>query len=158
MFVIFISIHMVIICVVLLWRTYDMHQGLPLKSECDTRHTQEAWDEGCRAHQRLLWGHLDVDTRGNSIYQKVYWSMIGSLLYLCASWPNITLSVCMCARFQANPMECHLRAMKRILRYLVHTPSFGLWYPKGSTFNLVGYSDVHYVGCKVDRKSTSETC
>jgi hypothetical protein len=47
----------------------------------------------------------------------------------------------MCARFQADPKEVHLRAMKRILRYLVHTPKFGLWFPKGSTFDLIGYSD-----------------
>jgi hypothetical protein len=46
----------------------------------------------------------------------------------------------MCARFQADPKEVHLRAVKRILRYLVHTPKFGLWYPKGSTFDLIGYS------------------
>jgi hypothetical protein len=52
------------------------------------------------------------------------------------------LSVCMCARFQAEPKEVHLRAVKRILRYLVYTPKFGLWYPRGSTFDLIGYSDV----------------
>jgi hypothetical protein len=52
--------------------------------------------------------------------------MIGSLLYLCASRPDIMLSVCMCARFQADPKEVHLRAMKRIMRYLVYTPKFGL--------------------------------
>jgi hypothetical protein len=63
----------------------------------------------------------------------------------------------MCARFQANPKEVHLRAMKRIMRYLVYTPKFGLWYPKGSTFDLIGYSDADYVGCKIDRKSTSGT-
>jgi hypothetical protein len=63
--------------------------------------------------------------------------------------------VCMCARFQADPKECHLRAVKIILRYLVHTPNFGLWYPKGSNFDL---SDVDYAGCKLDRKSTLETC
>jgi hypothetical protein len=51
------------------------------------------------------------------------------------------LSVCMCARFQADPKEVHLRAVKSILRYLVHTPKFGLWYLKGSTFDLIGYSD-----------------
>ena len=49
-------------------------------------------------------------------------------------------------------------AVKRILRYLVHTPNFGLWYPKGSNFNLLGYSDSDYAGCKVERKSTSGTC
>jgi hypothetical protein len=103
-------------------------------------------------------GHLDLNTGGKSLDQKVYWSMIGSLLYLCASRPDIMFFVCMCARFQANPKECHLRAVKRILRYLVHTPNFGLWYPRGSTFDLVGYSDADYAGCKVDRKSTSGTC
>jgi hypothetical protein len=64
----------------------------------------------------------------------------------------------MCARFQANPKEVHLRAMKRIMRYLVYTPKFRLWYPKGSTFDLIGYSDADYAGCKIDRKSTSGTC
>ena len=68
------------------------------------------------------------------------------------------LSVCMCARFQADPKEVHLRAVKRILRYLVHTPKFGLWYPKGSTFDLIGYSDADWAGCRIDRKSTSGTC
>jgi hypothetical protein len=84
--------------------------------------------------------------------------MIGSLLYLCASRLNIMLSVCMCAWFQANPKEVHLRAVKRVMRYLVYTPKFGLWYPKGSTFDLIGYSNVDYAGCKIDRKSTLGTC
>jgi hypothetical protein len=103
-------------------------------------------------------GHLDLDTGGKSIDQKVYRSMIGSLLYLCASRPDIMLSVCMCARFQANPKEVHLRAVKRIMRHLVYTPKFGLWYPKGSSFDLIGYSDANWAGCKIDRKSTSGTC
>jgi hypothetical protein len=103
-------------------------------------------------------GHLDLDTGGKSVDQKVYRSMIGSLLYLCASRPDIMLSVCMCARFQVDPKEVHLRAVKRILRYLVYTPKFGLWYPKGSSFDLIGYSDAYWAGCKIDRKSTSGTC
>jgi hypothetical protein len=68
------------------------------------------------------------------------------------------LSICICARFQSDPKECHLVDVKRILRYLVHTPYIGLWYPKGSIFDLIGYSDSNYVGCKVDKKSTSRTC
>jgi hypothetical protein len=64
----------------------------------------------------------------------------------------------MCARFQANPKEVHLRAVKRFMRYLVYTPKFGLWYLKGSTFDLFGYSDADYARCKIDRKSTSGTC
>jgi hypothetical protein len=102
-------------------------------------------------------GHLDLDMGGKSIDQKVYRSMIGSLLYICASRLDIMLSVCMCARFQANPKEVHLSAVKRIMRYLVYTPKFGLWYPKGSTFDLIGYSDADWAGCKIYRKITSGT-
>jgi hypothetical protein len=103
-------------------------------------------------------GHLDLDTGGKSVDQKVYQSMIGSLLYLCASRPNIMLSVCMCARFQSDPKEYHLTTVKRILRYFAYTPKFGLWYPRGSTFDLIGYSDADWAGCKINRKSTSGTC
>jgi hypothetical protein len=103
-------------------------------------------------------GHVDLNKGGKSVDQKAYRSIIGYLLYLCASRPDIMLSVCMCARFQSDPRECHLVAVKRILRYLVDTPCFGIWYPKGSTFDLIGYSDSDYAGCKVDRKSTSGTC
>ena len=66
-------------------------------------------------------------------------------------------SACMCARFQASPRESHLKAKKIILMYLKHTQNIGLWYPKGAKFELVGYSDSDYVGCKVERKSTSGT-
>jgi hypothetical protein len=103
-------------------------------------------------------GHLDLDMGGKSIDQKVYRSMIGSLLYLCVSRPDIMLFICMCARFQANAKEVHLRAVKRIMRYFAYTPKFGLWYPKGSTFNLIRYSNADYAGCKIDRKRTSQTC
>ena len=103
-------------------------------------------------------GHLCTDENGIDFDQKVYRSMIGSLLYLCASRPDIMLSVCMCARFQATPKESHHKAVKHILRYLAHTPTLGLWYPKGSVFDLIGYSDSDYAGDRVDRKSTSGTC
>jgi hypothetical protein len=121
-------------------KKFGMKDGKPIKAPMGTN------------------GHLDLDTGGKSVDQKVYRSMIGSLLYLCASRPDIMLSVCMCARFQANPKEVHLRAVKKIMRYLVYTPKFGLWYPKGSTFDLIGYSDADWVGCQIDRKSTSGTC
>jgi hypothetical protein len=103
-------------------------------------------------------GHLDLNREGKSMDQKVYRSMIGSLVYLCASRPDIVLSVCLCSRFQANPKEGHLIVVKRMLVYLFHTPNLGLWYPKGSTFDLLGYLDSDYIGCKVDRKSTSGNC
>jgi hypothetical protein len=103
-------------------------------------------------------GHLDLDLGSTSVDQKVYRSMIESLIYLYASMPDIMLSVCMCARFQSSPKDCHLRAVKRIMWYLILTSNLGLWYPKGSRFELLGYSNADYVGCKVDRKSTSRTC
>jgi len=103
-------------------------------------------------------GHLCTNENGKDFDHKVYRSMIGSLLYLCASRPDIMLSVCMCARFQAAPKESHHKAVKHILRYLAHTPTLGLWYPKGSAFDLIGYSDSDYAGDRVDRKSTSGTC
>ena len=102
--------------------------------------------------------HLDSDASGNMVDQKLYRSMIGSLLYVTASRLDVMFSVCMCARFQSSPRESHLKATKRILRYLKHTQDVGLWYPKGSSFELIGYSDSNYAGCKVERKSTSGTC
>jgi hypothetical protein len=84
--------------------------------------------------------------------------MIGSLLYLCASRTDIMLSVGMCACYQAAPKESHLMAVKRIFQYLIHTPTFGLWYLKGSSFELVGYSDLDWAVDKVDRKSTFGAC
>jgi hypothetical protein len=103
-------------------------------------------------------GHHDLDEGGNPVDQTLYRSMISSLLYLTASRPDIMFSVCMCARFQSNPKKVHLHAVKRILRYLKHIPSVGLRYPKGATFDLIGYSDSDYVGCKIDKKSTSGGC
>jgi hypothetical protein len=103
-------------------------------------------------------GHLDLDLGSTSVDQKVYRSMIGSLLYLYAFRPDIMLSMCICARFQAASKDYHLRVVKRIMRYLVLTPNLCLWYPKGSHFELLRYSDVDYTECKVDRKSASGTC
>jgi hypothetical protein len=121
-------------------KKFGMKDGKPIKTPMGTN------------------GHLDPDIGGKSIDQKVYRSMIGSLLYLCASRPDIMLSVCTCARFQADSKQVHLRAVKRIMRYLVYTIKFGLWYHKGSTFDLIGYSDADWAGCKIDRKSRSGTC
>ena len=83
----------------------------------------------------------------------MYRSMIESQLYVTASRLDVMFSVCMCARFQALPRESHLKATKRILRYLKHTQNIGLWYPKGTKFELVGYSNSDYVGCKVEKRA-----
>ena len=84
--------------------------------------------------------------------------MVDSLLYLTASRPNIIYSVFLCARFQSYPKESHLRVIKRILKYLKGTMNIGLWYPKSDNFELIGFSDVNFAGCKVERKNTSGTC
>ncbi|XP_070036064.1 secreted RxLR effector protein 161-like [Nicotiana tomentosiformis] len=98
---------------------------------------------------------LDVDEPSSSVDQKLYRGMIGSLLYLTASRPDIVFSVVLCARFQANPKKSHLTVVKRTLRYLKGTTNICLWYQKGSNFNLVGYVDADYTGFLVDGKSTS---
>ncbi|KAJ9536404.1 hypothetical protein OSB04_un000417 [Centaurea solstitialis] len=90
----------------------------------------------------------DVDLR-------TYRGMVGSLMYLTASRPDIMFATCVCARYQAKPKESHLAAVKRIFRYLKGTPYYGLWYPKGLGFELQAYSDADYGGCNMDRKSTS---
>ena len=102
--------------------------------------------------------YLDKDESGQSIDMKQYRGVIGSLLYLSTSRPDILFSVCMCARFQLNPKQSHLSAIKRIIRYLVGTINLGLWYPKNSTCNLIGYFDSDFVGSETDRNSTSGTC
>ena len=101
---------------------------------------------------------LDMDEKGKSIDQTKYRGMIGSLLYLTASRPDIMYSVCLCARFQACPKESHLNAVKRIFRYLKGTIDIGLWYPKCDNFELMCYSDADFGGYKIDRKNTSGTC
>ncbi|GKB19010.1 retrovirus-related pol polyprotein from transposon TNT 1-94 [Tanacetum coccineum] len=81
-----------------------------------------------------------------------------SLMYLTASRLDIMFVVCACARFQVTPKVSHLRAMKRIFRYLKGTPKLGLWYPKDSPFDLEAYFDSDYAGASLDRKSTIGGC
>ncbi|GAU50293.1 hypothetical protein TSUD_137470 [Trifolium subterraneum] len=101
---------------------------------------------------------LDKDEKGKDVSEKEYRGIIGSLLYLTASRPDIVFAVSLCARFQTSPKESHLTAVKRIFRYLVGTPDVGLWYKKGSHFDLQAYCDADYAGDKVERKSTSGAC
>ncbi|XP_049379801.1 secreted RxLR effector protein 161-like [Solanum stenotomum] len=98
---------------------------------------------------------LDKDENGVKVNQTMYRGIIGSLMYLTASRPDIVFSVGMCARFQAAPKESHLKAAKRILRYLKGTQDLVLFYPTDDSFDLIGYVDADYVGFLVDRKSTS---
>ncbi|GJV55267.1 putative ribonuclease H-like domain-containing protein [Tanacetum coccineum] len=88
----------------------------------------------------------------------LYRSMIGSLMYLTSSRPDIIFAVCACARYQVKPKMSHLHAVKRIFRYLKGQPKLGLWYPKDSPFDLVAYTDSDYARASLDRKSTTGGC
>ena len=101
---------------------------------------------------------LSKNDKGKSVCPSLYRSMIGSLLYLTASRPDLCLSVGVCARYQANPLEPHLLAVKRILRYVKGTPHLGLWYSKDTNHFLSGYCDADWAGNIDDRKSTSGGC
>nr|GFC01701.1 hypothetical protein [Tanacetum cinerariifolium] len=101
------------------------------------------------------WGK---DGPGKDMELHLYRSMIGSLMYLTASRPDIMFSICACARHQVIPKECHLHAVKRIFRYLKGHPKLRLWYPKESPFDLVAYSDSDYDGATQDKKSITRGC
>nr|GFA14326.1 hypothetical protein [Tanacetum cinerariifolium] len=98
------------------------------------------------------------DPDGEDVDVHTYRSMIGSLMYLTSSRPDIMFAVCACARFQVTPKASHLHVVKRIFRYLKVKPYLGLWYPKDSPFDLVAYSNSDYVGASLDRKSTTGGC
>ncbi|GJZ38196.1 putative ribonuclease H-like domain-containing protein [Tanacetum coccineum] len=93
------------------------------------------------------------DADGEDVDEHLYRSMIGSLMYLTSSRPDIMFAVCACARFQVNPKSSHLHAVKRIFRYLKGQPKLGLWYPKDLPFDLVAYTDIDCAGGSLDRKS-----
>nr|GFC48624.1 uncharacterized mitochondrial protein AtMg00810-like [Tanacetum cinerariifolium] len=95
---------------------------------------------------------------GEDVDVHTYRSLIGSLMYLTSSRPDIMFVVCACARFQVTPKASHLHAVKRIFRYLKGKSHLGLWYPKDSPFNLVAYFDSDYPGASLDRKSTIGGC
>ncbi|GKC52376.1 hypothetical protein Tco_1075121, partial [Tanacetum coccineum] len=102
--------------------------------------------------------NLGPDESGVSVNETLFRGMIGSLMYLTASRPDIQFSTCLCARYQANPKESHLDVVKRIFSHLKGTPNLSLWYRKGSCFDLKAYSDSDYARCNLDRKSTSRGC
>ncbi|WVZ54057.1 LOW QUALITY PROTEIN: hypothetical protein U9M48_004922 [Paspalum notatum var. saurae] len=101
---------------------------------------------------------LDADEDGEAVDQKEFRGMIGSLLYLTATRPDIQFAVCLCACYQASPRTSHRQAVKRIFRYLKFTPEHGLWYYLASSLSLRGFSDADHAGYRIDRKSTFGTC
>nr|GEV95188.1 putative ribonuclease H-like domain-containing protein [Tanacetum cinerariifolium] len=104
--------------------------------------------------QKLLF----KDEEAADVDVHLYRSMIGSLMYLTASKPDIMFAVCACSRFQVTPKTSHLQAMKRIFRYLKRQPKLGLWYPKVSSFDMEAYSDSDYVSENLDWKYTIGCC
>ncbi|KAJ0494656.1 putative RNA-directed DNA polymerase [Helianthus annuus] len=101
---------------------------------------------------------INPDLTGDRVDETMYRSMIGSLMYLTASRPDIMYPTCLAARFQSSPRASHMVIVKRILRYLKGTPSLGLCYPKTGDFTLEGYSDSDYGSFKVNAKSTTVGC
>ncbi|GKA10180.1 hypothetical protein Tco_0689613 [Tanacetum coccineum] len=101
---------------------------------------------------------LTRDEDEEPINETKYRGMIGSLLYLTASRPDIMFSVYLCARFQEAPKTSHLEALKRIFRYIKGTSHLGLRYPKGTGLDTIIYADSNHVRDYVDRKSTSGVC
>ncbi|GJY75436.1 putative ribonuclease H-like domain-containing protein [Tanacetum coccineum] len=93
------------------------------------------------------------DEEAEDVDVYLYRSMIGSLMYLTASRPDIMFAVCACARFQLTPKVSHLNTVKRIVRYLKGQPKLDLWYPRNSPFDLEVFSDSDYAGAILDRKS-----
>ncbi|CAM8968649.1 unnamed protein product [Rhodiola kirilowii] len=104
--------------------------------------------------------HLKItkDDAGVNVDQTLYRSMIGSLLYLTASRPDISYAVGVCARYQSEPKESHLLQVKRIIKYVCETVEFGIWYTKNTNPHLVGFYDADWAGNAEDRKSTSGGC
>ncbi|GJV14732.1 retrovirus-related pol polyprotein from transposon TNT 1-94 [Tanacetum coccineum] len=98
---------------------------------------------------------LDLDQHGSPVDATKYRSMIGALMYLTSSRPDIVHATCLCARYQAKPTEKHLKEVKMIFRYLRGSVNMGLWYTKDSGFELTGFSNADYEGCKDTFKSTS---
>nr|GEY60436.1 retrotransposon protein, putative, unclassified [Tanacetum cinerariifolium] len=100
---------------------------------------------------------LDEDKEGKAIDPSHYRSMIGTLLYLIASIPDLQFAICMCARYQARPTEKHLHMVKKIFRYLRGTVNRGLWFSKDSSISLTAFADADHAGCQDTRRSTSRS-
>ncbi|GJV75150.1 hypothetical protein Tco_1506734 [Tanacetum coccineum] len=98
---------------------------------------------------------LDEDLMGTPVDQTRFRGMVGSLMYLTASRPDLVFAVCMCARYQAKPTKKHFEAIKRVFRYLKGTINMGLWYPKDNAMSLTAYADADHAGCQDSRRSTS---
>nr|GEV19429.1 hypothetical protein [Tanacetum cinerariifolium] len=113
--------------------------------------TKKSWCDEVEALMKSMF----QDAEAADVDVHLYRSMIGSLMYLTASRPNIMYAVCACSMFHGTPKTSHLHVVKRIFRYLKGQPKLGLWYPRKSAFDLEAYSDSDYAGANLDKKSTT---
>nr|GFA49708.1 uncharacterized mitochondrial protein AtMg00810-like [Tanacetum cinerariifolium] len=130
---------------------YRQEEGIDFKeSFAPVAHIEEIFDT--TMVDRLK---LDEDLSGTPVDQTRFRSMVGSLMYLTTSRPDLVFAVCMCARYQAKPTKKHLEALKRVLWYLKGTINWGLWYPKDTAMALMVYVDADHASCQDTRRSTS---
>nr|GFA06577.1 retrovirus-related Pol polyprotein from transposon TNT 1-94 [Tanacetum cinerariifolium] len=141
------------------WDTVDQISCLPLVLHKVFRLNEKFGMENCDTVPTPMveQAKLKLDLVGKPVDHTDYRSMIGSLMYVTSSRPDIMFATCMCARYQANPNEHHVSAVKRIFCYIKRNINLGLWYPKDSGFDLTAYSDIDHAGCHLDRKSTSDS-
>ncbi|GJS53556.1 retrovirus-related pol polyprotein from transposon TNT 1-94 [Tanacetum coccineum] len=136
---------------------YGLHQA---PKACQDKYVNEILKKFDFSTVRTASTHMETlkplikDENAEDVDVYLYRSMIGSLIYLTSSRPDIMFAVCACARFQVTPKVSHLHAVKRIFKYLKDQPKLGLWYPKDSPFDLEAYTDSDYAGASLDRKST----
>ncbi|GKE19320.1 putative ribonuclease H-like domain-containing protein, partial [Tanacetum coccineum] len=136
----------------------DIIFGSTKKSLCDE------FEEVCFATMKTARTPMETnkalvkDEEAEAVDVHLYRLMIGSLMYLTTSRPDITFAICAYARFQVTPKASHIHAVKRIFRYLKGQPKLGLWYPRDSPFDLEAFSDSHYARASLDRKSTTGGC
>nr|GEV72210.1 retrovirus-related Pol polyprotein from transposon TNT 1-94 [Tanacetum cinerariifolium] len=116
-----------------------------------------AWMDSCDSVDTPMVDRqkLDKDPSGIPVDQTRFHSMVGSLMYLTASRPDLVFAVCMCARYQTKPTKKHLEALKRVFWYLKGTINWGLWYPKDTAMALTAYANADHAGCQDTRRSKS---
>nr|GEX02473.1 retrovirus-related Pol polyprotein from transposon TNT 1-94 [Tanacetum cinerariifolium] len=134
---------------------YDMLSSFLLSQECTKGTVDPTLFVKREGKDTLLKSKMDEDPQGKAVDLIRYREMIGTLMYLTASRPDVVFDVCMCARYQAKPTEKHLHSVKQIFRYLRGSINMGLWYSKDSCITLTTFADVDHAGCQDTRKSTS---
>ena len=139
----------------------QMNSGIYINQAKYARNLVKRFGLDNAAHARTPMGanaKLTNDPSSESVDVTLYRSMIGCLLYLTASRPDIAFSVGVCSKFQSNPKVSHLNAVKRIIKYVGGTGDYGLFYSKESNLSLASFSDSDWVGNANDRKSTTGGC